>query len=148
VLETNSQLGRLGLELDADDCLPIRPAPVIDGLARAANALVGLAAPYYLPYPMSCALRRVPVSEAYMRGRAAADAVFDAAERACPRAFAPGLARTEQSGSRWTRYYADTERDLVWDGTELFTMARVESRRSTIAVRTPPLSSPSTYRCP
>ena len=146
-LAMNSILGRLGLEVYPGDCLPIRPVPVIDGLARAANDLVGPAAPFATPYPMSCGLRRVPVSASYLRGRAAADSIFDSVERACPSAFRSGLARSEQRGALWMRYYPDAERDLFWDGTEIFTVSRLDSTRSTVGVPARAGSFPS-FRCP
>ena len=144
----DSALGRLGLAIDPGDCLPIKSTYRGDALAEAANRWVGLANLRYRPYPMSCALRPVPVSEAYLRGRPAADAVLDAVERACPRAFAPGLARSEQQGRLWLRSYPNSELDLMLEDRKVFSISRVDGGRTDI-VETDRAGRPQgAYRCP
>jgi hypothetical protein len=130
----NEVLGRLGLAVNAEDCLPIESAEETDALADAANRLVGVASHLPRRFIMSCGLRRVAVSEAYLRGRGRADAVLDAAERACPRAFLAGIARSEQAGfGTWIRSYPNTELDLLWDGAEnVFSVSQVDGRRTDI----------------
>lgn len=146
----NEVLGRLGLAVNADDCLPIESAEETDALAEAANQLVGVASHLPKRFIMSCGLRRVPVSQAYLRGRGQADAILDAAERACPRAFLAGIARSEQAGfGIWTRSYPNTELDLAWDGAEnVFSVSQVDGRRTAVAeldTNGRPLAS---YHCP
>lgn len=143
----NIALGRLGLEFEPLDCLPIETAERRDWLARAANRLVGVASPLQKRFIMTCGLRRVPVSESYLRGRARADALLEAAERACPRAFPPGLARSEQEAGLWMRTYPSTERDLAWSGDELFTVSHLSGRRTSVAAIAPG-EEPGGFRCP
>jgi hypothetical protein len=142
-------LGRLGLAVNAEDCLPIETAEETDALSDAANRLVGMASHLPKRFIMSCGLRRVPISESYLRGRGAADAVLDAAERACPRAFLAGIARSEQAGlGMWTRSYPATEVDLFWDGKQsVFAVSQVNGRFTSVgAVR--PAHSFTLEQCP
>jgi len=110
----DTMYGRFGLRIDADDCLFFRYVErTDDAWSEAANRMIGHTKRLN-PYPLlSCGLRPAPVSPDYQRERPRVDAVFAAIERACPRLYTPGLARSEQIGASWSRFYATTDRALV-----------------------------------
>ena len=148
VRQRNLTLARLGVAIDGSDCVRLDPLETVDTLAALANRLVGTVMPRGPHIPMSCALRRTSVSEALKQRRREADAILDIAERACPRAFPPGLARTERVGDYWVRSYASTERDLAWNGAALFSTSHVDGKTHMVAEHAHDKGTVRSYQCP
>jgi hypothetical protein len=110
----NTIYGRFGLAVDRDECLEIWPYENRDALASVANRLVGYAIEQKRIRPLlSCALRPAEPQTLERAERQRVDRLFDAIERACPRLFTPGIARSERIGSEWSRFYSTTDRTLV-----------------------------------
>jgi hypothetical protein len=134
VVVNNSILERFGLQLDLLDCSQLESWNTFDAWAEAANRLVGLASLSPRKVLMTCGVKRAPPDEAFRSGRPRVDAIFNALERACPRAFTPGLARTERIGSTWLRSYMTTDRGLVLDGSELYAEMYLFKTRTKLGV--------------